>query len=82
MSISSALSLISFAGPDSNSGSSSRFTAMGIYRGLRTVVGGGDFSREAIILNISVKGVRLFEVRRLIEGRLLYSRKYVPVGFH
>ena len=29
--------------------------------------GGGDYSREAIILNISIKGGRLFEGRLLLE---------------
>ena len=37
------------------------------------MAGGGDYSRKAIILNISVKGGRLFGGRRLIEGRLLFE---------
>ena len=35
--------------------------------------GGGDYSREAIISNISVKGGAIIQGRRLIEGRLLFE---------
>ena len=35
--------------------------------------GGGDCSREAIILNISVKRGAIIQGRRLIEGRLLFE---------
>ena len=36
--------------------------------------GGGDHSREAIILNISIKGGgAIMRGRRLIEGRLLFE---------
>ena len=41
--------MISFAGSNSTSDSSSRFTAMGIDSGLPIVVA-GDYSREAIFL--------------------------------
>ena len=38
---------------------------------------GGDYSRDAIILNISVQG------RRLIEGRLLFEEmRYLRDQFH
>ena len=35
--------------------------------------GGDDYSREAIILNISVKRGAIIRGRRLIEGRLLFE---------
>ena len=46
-------------GSDSTSGSSSRFTAMGIDR-LRTVVGGGDYSRDVYYSRKYVKLVKIF----------------------
>ena len=48
-------SLISFAGSDSSLALSSKFTTMGILAGNPVGVG-GDYSREAIIINISIKG--------------------------
>ena len=51
--------LLRFAGSDSTSGSSSRFTAMGI-DGLRTVVGGGDYSRDVYYSRKYVKLVKIF----------------------
>ena len=46
--------------------------------GQRRGVGGGDYSREAIILNIFIKGVgAIIRGKRLIEGRLLFQRNTV-----
>ena len=36
--------------------------------------GGGDYSREAIIVNILVKGELLFEGGDQSEGRLLFEK--------
>ena len=36
--------------------------------------GGGDYSREAIIVNILVKGGLLFEGGEQSEGRLLFEK--------
>ena len=68
----SVSSLISFAGSNSTSASSSRFTAMGIDSGLPIVVGGrlfegGDYFKYIRQRQAIIRG------RRLIEGRLLFE---------
>ena len=38
---------------------------------------GGDYSREVIIVNISIKGVKIYYSREAITwGTAIYSRKY------
>ena len=56
-------SLISFAGSNSTLASSFKFTAVGIPSGklIWKWGEGGGYLRKAIILNISVKGERLFK---------------------
>ena len=45
------------------------------------VGGGGDYWREAIISNISIKGGEIFLGRRLFEGRLLFEEiRYASAG--
>ena len=59
------MSLVSFAG--SNSTSTRQGGDKRKRRWREGWGGGGDYSREAIILNISIKGGRLLEGRLLLE---------------
>ena len=62
--------MISFAGSNSTSDLSSRFTAMGINSGLPIVVA-GDYSREAIFLKCFRRRGDIIPGRPLMEGRLI-----------
>ena len=71
--------MISFAGSNSTSGSSSRFTAMGIDSGLPIVVAGGgrggNYSREAIFLKYFCQRRGDYS-REAINRRKANLRKY------